>query len=304
MKKLFLIILICLGILCCKQNNNSNTNKKSESKSMLEETYKDKVVLIVNGDDVGITKIFTDATIDAYLKGAISSTSIVATGHDVERAINILKKHPVLAVGIHLTLTGDWKPLTSGKSLRNSSGLMWNTTDEVRQNVIPSEALVEWDAQIKKIFDAGLNVTHIDSHMGCYFLSPELFTAAFNLAKKYKIPLISPYYGQMSKEEKKFFPLISYSGIYRIENKEETLENRTEAYWKLFEKFKPGIHYLYTHQGLEPSNKIITGDLDLRINEYKFWTGKDTKKELSKKGYIVIGCTPLKKEFQKALMDN
>ncbi len=304
-KKSFLLILfICFLIffttICCRITNKSNTGDKS----MFEDNYKDKVVLIVNGDDFGVTEIFTDATIEAFLKGGISSTSIIANGHDVERAIELLKKYPELPVGVHLTLTGDWKPLSSGKSLRNSSsGLMWDTSEEAGRNVIPAEASAEWESQINKIIDAGINVTHLDSHMGCYFQTSELFKAAYNLAKKYKVPLISTFYGQIPQEEKKFLLVTSYSGIYRLENKEETLENRAEAYWKMLSEFKPGIHYLFTHQGLEPSDKRITGDLDLRINESKFWTGEDTKKKLKEKGYEVISCIPIKEEFQKTLKE-
>lgn len=307
-KSLLLVLFLCLITLltftCCRQTNKSDAKSNTGDKSMIGDIYKDKVVLIVNGDDFGVTEIFTDATIEAFLKGGISSTSIIANGHDVDRAIKLLKKYPELPVGVHLTLTGDWKPLTDGVSLRNKSGLMWDTAEEAGQNVIPDEASVEWDAQIKKIIDAGINITHLDSHMGCYFLSSNLFIKAYKLAKKHKVLLISSFnYIQIPREEKKFFLLTSYTGIYTLMNKEETVENRAEAYWKMFSEFKPGIYYLYTHQCLEPSDKKITGDLDLRIDEFKFWTGDDTKRKLKEKGYVVISCIPLREEFQKALDD-
>jgi len=296
---LFVLLTVSLTVAYSGCSNNTPTTKTS-----LEETYKGKVVLIVNGDDVGITEIFTDATLDAYLKGAISSASIVATGHDVERAIALLKEHPNLPIGIHLTLTGNWKPLTSGASLCNASGLMWNTAEEAGENVIPAEAEVEWDAQIKKILDAGLEVTHLDSHMGCYFRTHELFTAAYKVSKKYKIPLISPSMNnQIPADEKKYFSITSYTGIYRLNNQAETIENRTAAYWKKLGDLKPGIHYFYTHQGFEPADKVITGDLDLRIDETKFWTSEETKRKLAEKGFIVIGCAPLKADFRAALED-
>jgi chitin disaccharide deacetylase len=299
---IFAAILIAAFSGCSTNSNNSPIMKVE---SMLEKNYNGKVVLIVNGDDVGIADVFTDPTIDAYLKGAISSASIVAPGHDVERAIKLLKQHPNLPIGIHLTLTGDWKPLTPGASLRNSLGLMWNTTEEAAQHVVPAEAEAEWDAQIKKILDAGLEVTHLDSHMGCYFQSKELYAAAYRLSKKYGIPLISPIVdGYIPQDERKFFSIASYGGIYRLNNEAETLENRAAAYWKMLGEFKPGIHYLYTHQGFEPANKIITGDIDLRINETKFWSSEGTKKKLAEKGYVIIGCAPVKADFQAALKEN
>ncbi len=137
--------------------------------------------------------------------------------------------------------------------------------------------------------------------MACYFQSPVLLSAAYALAKKYRVPLISPFIpGWNSITGGGLFPVSSYSGIYRLEGKEETLGNRAEAYWKLLGGFKPGVHYIYSHHAWEPSNGM-TGDMDLRINDYLFWTGAETRKRLSTEGYIMIGCGPLKKDFQAAL---
>ncbi|MBN1397525.1 MAG: ChbG/HpnK family deacetylase [Bacteroidetes bacterium] len=299
MKRSLSILLFFLFLSMIYYGCTDNTPAARQS---LEEVYKDKVVLIVNGDDLGITEIFTDATLYAYKKGAISSASIVSNGHDAERAIKLLKENPNLPVGIHLTLTGDWKPLTSGASLCNASGVMYNTAEEAAKYVIPAEAEAEWDAQIKRILDTGIEVTHIDTHMGCYFQTPELFAAACRLSKRYAIPLISPNeIGFISSNERKLFSVSSYTGIYRLSNQAETIENRTAAYWKMLGDLKSGIYYLFTHQGIEPADKNITGDLDLRINETKFWTSEETKKQLAEKGFVVIGGAPLKADFQAVL---
>ncbi len=66
---------------------------------------------------------------------------------------------------------------------------------------------------------------------------------------------------------------------------------------------KPGIYYIFTHQSFEPADKKITGDLDLRIDESKFWSSEETKKKLNEMGIVVIGCAPLKAEFQLMLKD-
>ncbi len=276
---------------------------KSSMDASMDETYRGKVLLIVNGDDVGVTPMFTDATLDAYFKGMLGSVSIIANGADVERAVSILKTRPELPLGVHLTLTGDWKPLTSGKSLRNASGLMWDTTEAAARNVKTEEAAAEWEAQVKKIANTGIEISHLDSHMACYFQSPELMAAAFALAKKYRVPLISPFIpGWKSGKGGGLFPVSSYSGIYRLEGKEETLENRAEAYWRMLGGFTLGVHYIFSHHSWEPPDGI-SGDMDLRINEYRFWTGAETRKRLSEKGYVLIGCGPLKKDFQAAIKE-
>jgi predicted glycoside hydrolase/deacetylase ChbG (UPF0249 family) len=213
-----------------------------------------------------------------------------------------LKKDPELSIGIHLTLTGDWKPLTPrdiAPSLYNQAGTFWNTSGEARKNVKPEHAQIEWEAQIRKIMDAGLKISHLDSHMGCYFLTPELFKTAFALSRKYKIPLISPYMpAQMPAEWRPYLPIANYTGIYTIPGKKESLENRTEAYFTMFKRFRPGVYYLFTHQGILPQGQRSYGDLDIRVNEYKFWSNKETVRKLREMGIAIKPFAELQNVFK------
>jgi len=269
----------------------------------LDDLPKDKVVLIVNGDDVGMGPVYTDATIEAYAAGHITSLSIIAPAPDTERAIGLLKARPGLDVGVHLTLTGDWKPLTGGPSLRRKSGRMWDTDTQAARNVKPEEAEIEWDAQVRKILDSGLTVSHLDSHMGSYFLNNELFKAAAEVSRKFRIPLVSPFWpGRMPPEWRPLFPLASYSGIYTL-GAPETLENRAAAYWHKFTGLTPGVHYLFTHHAKIKPGSSLYGDLGLRVDETAFWTSDETAKKLKQRGIILSGCLPLKRQFEKALDD-
>jgi chitin disaccharide deacetylase len=289
-------LFVFLSILC------TGCVKKSMQSETAGVQQKD-IVLIVNGDDVGITQVYTDSTLKLYFEGKISSASIVPGGHDAERAISILKENPGFEIGIHLSLTGDWKPLTPREiapSLYNENGTMWHTQEEARENVKPEHAKIEWKAQIKKIKDAGITISHMDSHMGCYFLSPQLFTAAFELSQYYKIPLISAFYkGNMPDEWEPYLPVTSYNGIYTIPGKEETLENRTQAYVKMFQNLTPGIHYLFTHQGILPEGQKPFGDMNLRINESRFWSSEETSRRLKEMGILVKPFSELREEFSK-----
>ena len=261
-----------------------------------------EVALIVNADDVGAHPVFTDASLEALLSGRISSASIIVPGRDADRALAILKDHPELDVGVHLTLNGDGPPLTPRErvpSLYNDKGTMWDTPEEVAARVRPPEARMEWEAQVRKALDAGIRVTHLDSHMACYFQSRELFRAALEVAKQYHIPLISPYIpGYVSAQERDLFPIASYAGIYRIEGREETLENRAEAYRRLLAGLRPGIHYLYTHHGRpQPgSSAEAPGDLDIRIDEFAFWTGELSERLLNELKCRLIRIKDLAKQ--------
>ncbi|MFR6110068.1 MAG: ChbG/HpnK family deacetylase [Dialister invisus] len=45
----------------------------------------------------------------------------------------------------------------------------------------------EWDAQIRKVLDAGISITHIDGHQHLHMWN-KFFPIALALGKKYKIP--------------------------------------------------------------------------------------------------------------------
>ena len=263
------------------------------------------VRLIVNADDVGLHEIFTDASLDARLAGGVSSLSIVACGRDADRAIALLRRHPELDVGVHLALNNCGPTLTPREvapSLYNEDGVMWATEDEAATHARPEEAKIAWEDQIRKVLDAGLHVSHLDGHMGCYFHSREHFLAALDLAKQFQVPLIaSNRHGDIPPEDLDLFGLASYTGVWRMGGAEETLENRTEAYRQLFGSLSPGVHYIWTHQGQPTSDSDGLGDLDLRIDDYLFWTGGPARRVLADLGYEMIDCASLEAQFRKAL---
>jgi hypothetical protein len=181
---------------------------------------------------------------------------------------------------VHLTLTGDFPPLTPRErapSLYNGRGTFWDTAAEAAARVAPAEARLEWEAQVRKALEAGVRVTHLDSHMGCYFQSRELFRAALEVARSNRIPLISPYIpGYVSGREEGLGLVASYVGIYQLEGMPETLANRAGAYRRLLGGLAPGRHYLFTHHACpQPRDSgEVPEDLAIRADELAFWTGE------------------------------
>jgi predicted glycoside hydrolase/deacetylase ChbG (UPF0249 family) len=263
------------------------------------------VSIIVNGDDVGAHQVFTDASIAALESGGISSVSVITPGPDADRALTLLKDHPEYEVGVHLSLNGDWAPLAPRgevPSLYNGRGTMWDTEDEVVANVRPDEARIEWEAQLRKALDAGVRVTHLDSHMGCYFLTDELFAAGRQIAEEYQIPMITPYIPhRMSTRDRQMFALASYGGIYRLRDAEETFENRSQAYLEFLKGLSPGIHYIYTHHAPTNTTDPTLGDLPLRINDYAYWTGEESRRHLDELGIQLVGASVLREPFLAGL---
>lgn len=99
--------------------------------------------------------------------------------------------HPV---GVHLTLTSEypqyrWRSLTGAGSLLDPQGYLPRTVDEVHRNALPEDVLAECRAQVEQALAWGLDVTHLDAHMGTVQTDQRFFEVYVHLAKAFNVPL-------------------------------------------------------------------------------------------------------------------
>ena len=102
-------------------------------------------------------------------------------------------------MGIHLTLTSEsagfrWGPVSTrdrGSGLVDDSGLMWPTVPEVRANADPEAVDLELRAQVELALAGGVDVTHLDHHMGVA-LTPEFVENTVQMAIDYRLPTLFP----------------------------------------------------------------------------------------------------------------
>jgi hypothetical protein len=106
-----------------------------------------------------------------------------------------VKGHPDADLGLHLTLTSEWKsyrwgPLASRgevQGLLDPAGYFWKDSPLVVKNAKPGEVELELRAQIQTALNAGIRPTHLDSHMGTLF-TPAFFPVYVKLAREYGLP--------------------------------------------------------------------------------------------------------------------
>ena len=102
-----------------------------------------------------------------------------------------------LDVGVHLTLNAEqagyrWSPLSrpsAAAGLTDEHGYCWHTVAEVRANAQPDAVEAEWRAQIDRALEAGIDVTHLDAHMGSS-LAPEWCDRYLALGVEYGVPAL------------------------------------------------------------------------------------------------------------------
>jgi predicted glycoside hydrolase/deacetylase ChbG (UPF0249 family) len=100
-----------------------------------------------------------------------------------QEAVEILKKNPQISVGVHLTLTSEWKnyrwgPVTGREavpSLVDNVGYFHQSTGAFAKSGYKIEEVEkELSAQIERALASGLKITYIDPHMGIALSTPAL----------------------------------------------------------------------------------------------------------------------------------
>ncbi len=267
-------------------------------------------LLIINCDDVGMCEAANQAVIEGQTKGIITSGTVMVPCPKSGDIIQEAKNNPSLNLGIHLTHTAEWKDYRWGsvtdpqkvKGLYDNEGYLWRSVEEVYANATPEEAYVEGKAQIQKAIDAGLVITHIDSHMGTMQLLPPYVDKYLQLASEFNFPVrmasqeTLAKFGQPDMRKKFSDKGIIFADYMVYEELERYTEDDIIPFWtEIIKNLKPGVSELYIH-GSVPNEelKTITDSWPTRNAEYDLFTNNKKFIEFVKKeGIILISYKPL-----------
>lgn len=148
-------------------------------------TYK----IIANADDFGRHTLINSAVEKAVEQGCLRSATIMPTGVAFEEAIEIAKKHSELGLGIHLTLVNAHSLLGPEKipSLVDENGRFVDNYMIFVQRFFMGrinleDVRKELTAQVEKVMNTGVKISHIDSHQHMHTL-PGIIDIALDLAE-------------------------------------------------------------------------------------------------------------------------
>ncbi|MXW59444.1 MAG: ChbG/HpnK family deacetylase [Acidimicrobiia bacterium] len=153
--------------------------------------------LVIHADDVGMCHGANRAYVELSHFGTITSGSVMVPCPWFSEIAEIAASDDSLDCGIHLTLNAEkkhyrWGPVSSvgsSSGLVDEHGLLWRSVAEVRRNANPNAVEQEWRAQIDRALAAGINVTHLDAHMGSA-LAPEWCDRYVAVGIDYGVPVL------------------------------------------------------------------------------------------------------------------
>ncbi|MBI4852800.1 MAG: ChbG/HpnK family deacetylase [Acidobacteria bacterium] len=224
-----------------------------------------KKLLIVNADDYGQATGINIGIIEGHLRGIITSTTIMASGRALNDGLARLKDTPNLGLGCHLVLIGE-EPVAKASQIRslvNSKGefpktltdFMWLMTSGQAKY---SEIVTELRAQLDKLFNLGLTISHCDSHKHSH-AHPKVLDAVIQVVEEYKINYIrKPFEKCKIKQLRQMFGKYPSLDI----SKKYLLSRMLDYYHSIFLKqmSKTSLHYPDYFQGF-----IATGSLTPEI---------------------------------------
>lgn len=162
-----------------------------------------EIRLLVRADDMGAAQSINEGCIEACNAGIARSVEVIVPGPWFLDAVRLLKEHPDIDVGVHLTLTSEWervkwRPLTNAPSLVDADGYFRPMTKQ-RADFPPDTGFLDANPQRDEVErelraqielarrHLGDRITHLSSHMYAARATPEFQAVTEALAKEYNL---------------------------------------------------------------------------------------------------------------------
>ena len=270
----------------------------------------DSKLLILHADDLAVAHSQDAASFDALDQHAVTSASIMVPCPWLTEVADYAKAHPDADLGLHLTLTAEWKTYRWGPvaskdkvpSLLDPSGYLWPEVEPAVRSIKADEAEREIRAQVEQAIAMGIHPTHLDSHMGTLFSRPDLFAVYVKVAREYKLPFLA----FISSETPKELSSVLSSNDVLVNSVVIADPSVRPAEWNAFyanaiKNLKPGLTEIIVHLGHDDAEMqaIMVDHPDYgaawRQRDYNVVTSPEFKKALEDNHVILIQWKDLKK---------
>lgn len=159
----------------------------------------DDRVLITHIDDIGFSHASNVASFACLDLGAATCGSILVNAPWFMEAVEYCREHPAYDVGVHLTFTCEyptfrWPALSTrdpATGLVDAEGYLWHTREDAVRHVTVAAAEAEMRVQIETALATGIEISHIDTHMGSV-VHPKFLASYLKLAQEYRVPAFLP----------------------------------------------------------------------------------------------------------------
>lgn len=269
-------------------------------------------------DDIGCAHGTMTAMLELVDAGTVTSGSVMVPTPWFADVAGRAATRPDLDLGVHLTLTSEsptmrWPPVSTtdpGTGLTDPTGMMWPTVSELREHADPVAVEHELRTQIERALALGIDVTHLDHHMGAA-VAPEFIDVTAGLARKYELPVLLPreleYYVEVLHLEADDAAVIEPTRE-RLEAEGLAFPDRflmgltwrdepdvEDVYRTILSDLEPGVTYLALHCATPGDIEVVhQKDARWRVGEYSLFADGEFRTHLDNTGIDLIGIRHLR----------
>jgi predicted glycoside hydrolase/deacetylase ChbG (UPF0249 family) len=259
-------------------------------------------LVLLHADDIGLCQATVDAFADLFDFGLVTSGSVMVPCPRFHAAADWCGAHGGADVGIHLTLTSEWaayrwRPISDADTstgLLDDDGYFHRDVNSLWAHADTSAALIEVDAQIERARSAGIEPTHLDTHMyAC--LHPAFVEHYLRLASERELPalVLRDWRGWDAQTRRRVRewegagqPVFDH---LRVLSLGANSDDPALVVKKVLSELPPGLSCVLLHPARDTEElRVISSAWQSRVADYRAFMGAELRDYISDEGIRLV----------------
>lgn len=274
-------------------------------------------VVVVHADDIGMCHAANVGAFEALDNGPATCGSVMVPCPWAAEAFAWAAERPDVDLGVHLTLNAEWPgyrwgPVAGAEavpSLVDERGHLLRTVLDTLARAKPEDVRRELRAQVETALAAGLDVTHLDAHMGTA-LMPPFVDIYLELAREFRLPAfavkprvedlgagaavgVQPMLDALAAWEAEGGVVMDGYDIHSLDfppDGDGVAHNRARL-----GRLPAGVSYLVCHPAMaSPELSAVAPEAHCRDFERRFYGGEEGRAVLEELGFRTVGMRALR----------
>ena len=278
---------------------------------------KDAKLLIIHADDLGVAHSQNRASVMGLEITPVNSASIMVPCPWFPEIAEYARQNDSMDLGLHLTLTSEWKhykwgPVSSKDSVRSlvdNNGYLYPLVPDLIAKAKVKEVELELRNQVKKAYRFGIDVTHLDAHMGAAVSTIDFTAAYLKIGKEFKLPVLLDRRIYEMKDPRINALLddrtVVMDAIHTI-LPEQFAKGPKKYYTELLNSLEPGISSLLIHLAFDDAEmKAVTIDHPewgsaWRQADFDFFSSKECARLLEENNIVLVTWREIRDKITRA----
>lgn len=279
-------------------------------------------LVIIHTDDIGMCHASVQAFKDLWSVDGVTSGAVMTPCAWFPAVVNMCRENPEMDMGVHATLNAEWEsyrwgPVSdvgAGSGLRDEAGYFHDDPDNTSRLASVEDVEKEVHAQIEMALKAGIDVTHVDSHMGA-IMHPKFIQTYIQAAGSRALPNMLPrldavgieVMGISESDRVAYAPIMemlegigvpTLNGIMSMPLDQPN--GQMEIAKQLLGNLPVGITHFILHPSIDtPELRSIAPDWESRVANYETFMSDELKKFIGSENIKLTGYRAIRAAMRK-----